>query len=380
MGYNAVSRKRILQLLHSLNTGGAEILADRFGRNFADQYDIIFACLDDVGEIGERLLEDGFQVVELRRGTGIDFGCMRRLKQLVRDESIDLIHAHQYTPFFYAMASQMVGNRKPILFTEHGRFLPDHPSTKRITFNRLMLRAKDRLVAVGKDVKRALIENEGLPANRIDVIYNGVPTGRFEKEISEEARQGIRSSLGIPPDAAVVVQVARLDYLKDHVTAVRAIAQATQQANMHLIIVGDGPEREKIEQEINDYEIGDRVHMIGLRKDIPEILAASDILLLTSISEGIPLTLIEGMAAGLPIVSTDVGGVSEVVTNQVHALLSPSQDAAQIASHLVQLTHDCKLRHQLGSAGRKVARERFSESVMQHHYETLVSCMLNQTP
>ena len=369
-------RKRILQLLHGLNTGGAEILADRLGRRLSDIYDVSFACLDNVGEIGEQLIASGYRVEQLQRGAGIDFGCVRRLASVVRDQRIDLIHAHQYTPFFYAMASRMLRAGQPILFTEHGRFLPDYPRRKRMLFNRTMLRRKDRLVAVGNDVKRALVENEGLPTERIDVIYNGIPVAAFDPDRFPDASCQLRQEIGLPPDAVVAVQVARLDYLKDHCTAIRAIAKAAESSDIHLVVVGEGPERQKMEQEIRELKICEHVHLLGLRQDVPKVLAGADILLLTSISEGIPLTLIEGMAARLPIVSTDVGGVSEIVGDQVHGFLCPAKDSDALAERLVRLGNDPTLREQMGLAGCKEACGRFSEKMMHDQYERTIASMV----
>ncbi len=371
-------QKKILQLLHGLSTGGAEVLADRFGRRLADSYDVEFACLDNIGEIGERLQASGFPVTHLHRGSGIDFGCIRRLAKLIRTESVDLIHAHQYTPFFYSLATRWLRSSCPILFTEHGRFLPDYPRRKRMLFNRLMLGRTDCVVAVGNDVKRALVENEGLPCDRIEVIYNGIPVETFNPEGHLGARQRLREDLGLPADAMVAVQVARLDYLKDHLSAIRAIAKTTAAANIHLIVVGDGPEQAKIVQEINACEIADRVHLLGLRDDVAELLAAADILLLTSISEGIPLTLIEGMSAGLPIVSTNVGGVPEIVTDGVHGLLCAAGDSAALAAHMIRLAADPELRQRMGNAGRCEARERFSEDLMHAKYQQVIASMLGE--
>lgn len=377
-----MSRKRILQLLHSLHTGGAEVLADRIGRHLSHRYDVLFACLDDVGEIGERLQVDGFHVEHIKRGSGIDFSCVRRLAGLVRRERVDLIHAHQYTPFFYSLAARQLVPRGwlgslPIVFTEHGRFLPDYPRRKRMWFNRLMLGRGDRLFAVGHDVKRALVENEGLPAGRIDVIYNGIPVEAYRRELFPDARAWLNAQFGLPADAFVVVQVARLDYLKDHTTAIRATARAAQSTNIHLLLVGDGPERETIECEIREHGVDERVHVCGLRRDVPRILAGADALLLTSISEGIPLTLIEGMAAGLPIVSTNVGGIQEIVQDHVQGLLCDARDYDGLASRLVQLACGPDLRRQLGLAGLAAAEQRFSEATMLKRYDQAVDKLLN---
>lgn len=363
---------KICQLLHAMTTGGAEVLADRIGRTFADRHEVVFACLDGLGELGEKLREDGFRVEVLGRGEGIDVGCMRRLSRYIRDQNVDLIHAHQYTPFFYAAAARMFGASRPIVFTEHGRFFPDLPSRKRAIFNRLMLRRRDRIVAVGEQVRQALIRNESLPPERIDVIYNGIDLNRYSCSTPETRESRLRDELGIGADDVVVVQVARLDSIKDHLTAVRAIGQGIAKCeNLHLLIVGDGPERPRIEAEITRLDAGTRVHMLGLRRDVQQILPQCDLLLLTSLSEGIPLTLIEGMACGLPCVSTDVGGVREVVRQDETGLLCEAGDASAVAGALLQLAGDAGLRRSMGQAGRKLVESRFSEEQMFDQYEKL---------
>jgi len=135
--------------------------------------------------------------------------------------------------------------------------------------------------------------------------------------------------------------------------------------------VGDGPERPRIEAEIARLHLGTRVHMLGLRRDVQQILPKCDLLLLTSLSEGIPLTLIEGMACGLPCVSTDVGGVREVVRQDETGLLCEAGDASAVAGALLQLAGDAGLRRSMGQAGRKLVESRFSEEQMFDQYEKL---------
>lgn len=367
-------RKKILQLVHSLNTGGAEILADRFGRHFSKNHDVIFACLDDLGSIGKSLISDGFKVIQLNRGRGIDRQCISRLRKLIRRESIDIIHAHQYTPFFYALASRFMLDGTSVLFTEHGRFLPDKPSLKRMVANRILLRSRDQIIAVGNNVKCALVDNEGLPKHRIDVIYNGIPIEKFRVDKSSQ-KSKLRQQLNLSPETTLITQVARLDYLKDHTTAIESVAYASRNCSIHLLIVGEGPELDTIQTAIEKHSVQDRVHLLGLRKDIPNILAETDILLLTSISEGIPLTLIEGMATGLPIVSTDVGGVSEVIEHDQNGLLAPAKDSKTIAKHLIALSSDSEKRQRLAELGRKRVVTEFSESNMLRQYDQIISQM-----
>ena len=132
-----------------------------------------------MGTLGEELRNEGFTVKVLGRRGGVDLACVRRLAAFVRCQRAVVVHAHQYTPFFYARAPGWVGRRPPVAFTEHGRFHPDLPNPKRMIFNRLFLRRQDRVVAVGQAVKQALVMNEAICPRRIEVIYNGVSLDDF---------------------------------------------------------------------------------------------------------------------------------------------------------------------------------------------------------
>jgi len=374
---SATSMPTVLQVLHSLNVGGAEVLAARLARNLGERFHFVFACLDELGTLGQELRRDGFVVEVLGRRPGFDLACVRKLAHLARRHHADLIHAHQYTPFFYSRAPGSLLRRPPVLFNEHGRFHPDLPNRKRMIFNRLFLRRTDRVVAVGGAVKQALVANEGIPASRIDVIYNGVRLTDFSREISQ--RRQVREELGIHESDLVAIQVARLDYLKDHCTAVRTAERVVGQLpSFKLLLVGEGPERPKIEAEIARRGMQQQVRLLGQRSDVQRLLAAADLFLLTSISEGIPVTFIEAMGAALPIVSTDVGGVGEVVESEVTGLLAAAGDDAGLAAAALRLAGDESLRKSFGRRGRARAAEMFSEDEMHERYAALYCQMIRR--
>ncbi len=369
------SRPKIGQLLHTLRVGGAEVLAARTARQLRDHYAFAFFCLDELGTLGKRLREEGFAVHVLARKPGLDWRCMHRLAGLLREERVDVLHAHQYTPFFYGISARLLCRRPPVLLTEHGRHYPDYPRRKRMLANRLLLERRDRVVAVGGAVREALIRNEGFAGPRVRVIYNGVDLSPFLHP--PEDRQGLRRSLELPPDDFLIIQVARLDYLKDHATAVRTLHRVLgSHPQVRLLLVGEGPERAAIEQLVRQRGLEQRVQFLGLRHDVPRLLQASDAFLLTSISEGIPLTVIEAMAAALPVVATQVGGVGEVVEADRTGLLAPSGDDDALARHLARLIEDCDLCRMLGARGRERAQALFSEARMMDGYRRLYGEML----
>jgi len=366
----------ICQVLHTLDVGGAEVLATQHARRLAVSYRFVFACLDSLGTLGEELLGEGFPVEVLGRVAGVDLGCSHRLARFLRRERVDLVHAHQYTPFFYAATARFLYRRPPVLFTEHGRSFPDYPRPKRIAVNRLLLQRRDRVVGVGEAVRQALIANEGIPPGRVSVIYNGVDLPACSSIAPD--RQKVRRELGVSDSDLVIIQVARLDPLKDHATAIRVIEQVSRRRpDAALVLVGDGPEGEMIRDLIGQKRLESHVRMLGLRKDVPRLLPAADVALLTSVSEGIPLFLIEAMAAGIPVVSTRVGGVGEIIRDGVTGLLAPAGDDAALADCILRLADDPATGEQIRRQGQERVAAQFCESRMLECYDRLYADMLN---
>ncbi|MEZ6060836.1 MAG: glycosyltransferase [Planctomycetaceae bacterium] len=373
---DADTRPTVCHVIHALGVGGAEVLVDQMVRRLSGDYRCVVAVLDAVGQIGAQLRADGFVVEHLRRQSGIDVRCAARLNAFVKREGVDLLHAHQCTPFFQAMLSRGATGTTPVLLTEHGRHFPDNPSRKSRLVNRLLLRRCDRLFGCGKSVQQALIDNEGLPAGRVGVIYNGVDLEALAAA-SSDARPRIRREFGFRDDDFVAVQVARLHELKDHRTALEAINIAKRSVpTIRLLLVGAGDERSAIEGRIFDLGLANHVKLAGSRNDVRDLLAASDAFLMSSISEGIPLTIIEAMAAGLPVVSTAVGGIPEMIADELSGFLAGPGDAPGLARGLVRLAEDPQLRKRLIENGRHRAHEQFSLTSMLDNYRRVYQEML----
>jgi glycosyltransferase involved in cell wall biosynthesis len=365
----------ICHLIHGLRIGGAEMLVARLARCLRRDFSFRFICLDELGSLGEELRSEGFPVEVMDRRPGIDWRLPFRLARLLARNRVDLIHAHQYSPFFYALTARLLYWHPPILFTEHGRWIPDYPRRKRIIANRLLLQRRDRVVGVGEYIRQALIINEGILARRVEVLFNGVDLTPYRQPAPD--RMATRRDIGLQEDDFVIILVARLVPIKNHLTAVRALhLVALREPNARLILVGEGPEERAIRAGIEEYGLEQRVRLLGLRTDVPRLLQAADVFLLTSINEGIPLTVIEAMAAGLPVVSTAVGGVAEVVLDGQTGLLAPAGNAEILSQHLLRLSADADLRTQLGQVGRARAFAHFSEDEMLAAYERLYREML----
>jgi L-malate glycosyltransferase len=372
-------RHTICHVLHTMRIGGAEVLAKEYAQHTHQDFDVVFACLDDLGELGEGLRQDGYTVEVIRRKSGFDLGCAKRLAKFLCQQQVSLVHAHQYAPFFYSALSRIGRHRIPILFMEHGRDFPDYSRPKRKLANKVLLRKSDQAVAVGECVRQALINNEGIPSSRIKVVYNGIDLSRYDAE--RRARESIRNELGIGRDAIVLIQVARLNRLKDHPTALQALARlVTTQPWVHLLVAGDGEGRADIERLIDELQLGSRVTLLGTRNDVPRLLQAADIFLLSSITEGVALTLIEAMATGLPCVATRVGGNAEVVIHGETGFLCDPSNPEALALRLNTLCTDHELRRHLGMAGHRRAIEGFDDRQMHAALDRIYREMLGITP
>ncbi len=342
---------------------GAESLVAATVDGLGARIEPAILCLDAVGELGERYRDRGVPVVCLGRRPGLDLRAARRIAGEVRRRRLEVLHAHQYGPYFYAALARLAGGRRArLVLTEHGRHHPDVVPARRRWANRLLLgRLADAVNACSEFSARALVEREGLGSGigkgRVEVIPNGVDLARFRPA---EDVAGARRALGLAPDAALVVCVARFHPVKDHETLLRAFTGVVgERPECALVLVGDGPERPRLEALAEGLGLGERVRFLGVRGDVREILRAADLFALTSLSEAAPLTLLEAMATGLPVVATAVGGVPEIVRDGVEGRLVPRGDPPAVATAILELLRDRGRAAEMGRAGRARVEARY---------------------
>lgn len=352
-------RIRVAFILHVMQVAGAEVLVFEIIQRLRSRIDPHVFCLDAIGPLGERLIAEGVPVVAFGRRPGLDWRLIPQMAREIRARRIEVIHAHQYTPFFYSsLAARLSRIRPRVIFTEHGRHFPDVVSPRRRFVNRLLFdRLADEVTAVCDFSAGALADNDGFSKARIRVIPNGITLDRYGPV---DDRAGLRGRLGLAPDRRYVTIVARFHPVKDHATLLRAfqvVARAT--TDVDLLLVGDGPLRGALEQQAHELGIGSRVHMVGVQSNVPDWLRASDIFTLCSVSEAASITLLEAMACGLPCVVTAVGGNPELVRDGQDGLLVPRGDAEGLAGALLRLLAQPDTRAKMGRSGRQRVQDEF---------------------
>ena len=362
---------RVGFVLHIMQVAGAEVLVDETIRRLGSNISPVVFCLDKVGVLGERLQAEGVPVSAYGRKPGLDFSVSRRMAADIRAHRIQVIHAHQYTPFFYsAIAGRVSGTRPHLIFTEHGRHYPDVVSASRRWINRLVLdRLADDVNAVCEFSARSLAEKDGFRADRIHVIPNGIDAPKYA---SVTDRPALKARLGLDPERRYVTCVARFHPVKDHRTLIAAFARVAGQVDdVDLVLAGDGELRLAIEAQVRELGLGERVRLLGVRRDVADLLRASDVFALTSVSEAASITLLEAMGAGLPVVVTAVGGNPELVRNGTDGLLTPRGDAGAAADALRRILSDGAFAQALGDSGRVRVRDTFSLDRTVAEYHTL---------
>jgi glycosyltransferase involved in cell wall biosynthesis len=360
---------RVAFVLHSMGVAGAETLVAETIRRLGDRIEPIVFCLDAVGALGEQFRNGGVEVLCFARRPGRDFRVAHHMARAARARRIELLHAHQYTPFFYAALSRLLLRNAPkLIFTEHGRHYPDVVSFTRRAANRLVLaRLAHDVNAVCGFSARALQTVDGFSVHPVHVIENGVDLDRYGGGLDKAEAKG---RLGLAPTRRYVGNIARFHPVKDHATLLRAFARVVDaRDDVDLLLVGDGELRRALEQQTRSLGIVGRVRFMGIRPDVPDILRALDIFALTSCSEAASITLLEAMASALPVVVTDVGGNPEMVRHTVEGLLVARGDADGIAAAILHLRANPGTAKALGDAGAARVRAQYRlETTIERYY------------
>lgn len=350
---------RVGFVVHKMQVAGAEVLVRETINRLGTAIDPTIFCLDAIGPIGEELQNLGVRVICLERKPGRDFSVAWRLAAKASEHRIQVLHAHQYTPFFYAALSKArLLNRVRLILTEHGRHFPDRVSPVRRATNRLFLqRFADAINACSEFSAEALSRVDGFSGHRVEVVANGIDLGRYS--VGKDLRP-LRQGLGLAVDRQYILCVARFHPVKDHWTLIRSFAEVCKsRSNVDLLLAGDGPLRDDIQSLSQRLGIADRIRFLGIRTDVPDLMSAADVFALTSESEAASLTVIEAMAAAKPIVVTNVGGNPELIRDGIDGLLFPRGDVTAGARALLRVLNDSTFASTLGDSARQRAIQNF---------------------
>jgi glycosyltransferase involved in cell wall biosynthesis len=363
-----MNKKKILHVTYDMRIGGTEMVIKNIieGADAAKFKMSIFCIEQPIGPWGQELEANGITIHSKNRKEGFDFSMIANIRKVLTSEKIDVIHCHQYTPWVYGVIAAIGLNTK-VIFTEHGRFYPDSSSWKRRIVNPILSFFTDSITAISKATKQALVDYEFLPANKIDVIYNGI---KALTVTSEEERQALRNEFLITNDDIVLGTVARLDPIKNHAMMLDAFNSVLKNhPNAKLIIVGDGELNTALKEQCNKLDISDKVIFTGYITNPSNYIQLFDIFLLSSLSEGTSMTLLEAMSVGKPCVVTDAGGNSEIILNGCNGIVTKNKICKDFSLAIEELMLNEEKRLLMAKEGCRRYQRLFSSIKMNSEYE-----------
>ena len=346
----------LLQIIGGSIVGGMETYVLRLLQRLPrDRFRLTCLCIAE-SDITESLRKIGCNVHITPFTDDPDWHAIQLGVSLIRAESIDVIHAHLSNAHSLAgLLSKLT--ETPALATVHGRYL----TLRDVEVHKI---AQTHISVVAKTAYFQAL-SLGVPASKLKFIANGVDTKVFHPAARTNY---LHSLLGLPPQTPLIGFVGRLAPEKGPDVFVHIASLVHKQLETcHFVLVGEGPMRKKLEDDINNLGLSDCVHLAGLQSDMPKIYASLDLTVSTSYSEAMPLAIIEAMASGLAVVSTNVGGIVDIVEAGRTGLLNKVGDLKGMATGIVTLMSDASARIEMGKAARKRVKEKFelSESVNQ---------------
>ena len=341
----------VLHTESSLGWGGQEgrLLREALGLRERG-WRVIIACQPRSGILREAG-RAGFQCFPLKMGGSVDPGAVRRLRKLFREQRVDLVVTHSSIDSWLSGWAASLTRPRPLVVRV--RHLAGGIHT-RLVYTHLC----DAIVAISRDIKRHMVQNKGIRADKIEVIYSGLELERFCLPVRPAH---LRGQWGVGPGDKLVGIVAVMRNKKGHRFLIRAAPRIlSRHPQTKFVFVGSGPKEAEIREQISAGGLQEHFILTGSRRDIPEILNSLDIFVLPAQLEALGQAIIEAMAAGLPVVASRVGGIPELVQDGVTGLLVPAEDVRALAGAVNSLLDDPRLARRMGAQGRRFVQAEFS--------------------
>lgn len=362
----------MLLVVNALKPGGAETQLSHLAKGLAESgHEVTLCCMDGAFVDVEPLLDAGVEIVSLDAGTRHQrLAALPRLVRLARRSEI--VHCTIWDASLWGRIAAILA-RRPVVVAEHATDRSIHTSTRGASradwiaaHNRLLDRFTYATVACATG-QREVLTSEGVAAAKIVYIPNGLPLARVERVAAESPG---RAALGLPADAPVIMQVGVFRLEKNQLGALEAVAALREEGvEAHLAFAGNGPLLAAVEERARELGGEGWAHFLGYRDDVPAVLACADLMIQPSAADAMPMTVLEAMALGVPVVATDVGDVRAMLADRA-GLCVPAGDPAALARACGELLGDAERRRRMGEAGREIAA-RFDSSAMVGSYERL---------
>lgn len=347
----------VVELASSLAASGDSVTIGVFSNRHAGG---VSSC-----ELAVQARARGLKTEVFECGGRVDLRTVAAIRRYCRENGVEVIHSHGYKSNIYSyLANRSLKIR--IVTTCHNWINTSSKMSLYTRLDKFFLKRFDSVVAVSDAVKNELL-TAGIEPRNILVIGNGINLEKFREPYANKEK--VRAALGIPPDAFVAGTVGRLSPEKGHNILLQAASEVlSKKENCYFLFVGDGTQKQNLEEQAMQLGISDRVIFTGKRSDIPEVLSAMDVFVLSSLTEGQPMALLEAMAAGVPAVCTSVGDVPKILRRGQAGLIVPPSDSNALAEAILKVLNDPALASGLSASALRTVKEEFSSGRMAAEY------------
>jgi glycosyltransferase involved in cell wall biosynthesis len=368
-----MDRIRILRVITWLPVGGIERkIVEVLPRLDRSRFEVSLVCLREMGPLAEELAAHDIPVSLIKFRQRWDFGATRRLTALMKKRDIDVVHSHMYRSNVPATVAAHRAGVKAVWAQVHN--VDTWETRRQLAMDRFACRWRTGMIAVSREVRHEVMSKLNLPEEKVRLIYNGVDTARFG---TGDGRAELRSEWKVEDNDLVFLMAARLVEQKrpqDFLEMARHLMNLERgtrgRPRSFFCIAGDGQKLAELKALAATLPIPDRVIFLGQRDDVPRVMNASDVFIMTSTKEGFSNALVEALASGLAIVATNVGGNAEAVRDGKDGVIIPASRLEALHRAADSLVAQPALRDSLRTAARERARE-FSLNVMVRHVEAL---------
>jgi len=357
---------KILHLRSSIGLYGAERVILSLCKSCSSDVQPVICCLNNLHNPHLELLDeaekDGIETIKLDYKGKIDLKAVKRLRKILISNKIDIVHSHEYKSDIISYLATLGLNIGRIV-TAHSWHSTSSQLKIYEALDRWVIRKMDKVISVSNEINDKLI-SIGINKKKLKAIINGI-------SIESETVKDLRSEFGLK-DEPVLGIIARLSEEKGHDYLLRSVRQIAQvYPKVKLLIVGDGPLRQELEQKADSLGVNDNVIFTGFRSDIDRIYSTVDIVVSSSLSEGTPINLMEAMVQKKAIVATDVGNVRSLIKNFDTGIITRTRDQISIANAIINLLGNKNQQQKLGNNAYNLIKKEFSAEVMAGKYETV---------
>ncbi|MCB9059518.1 MAG: glycosyltransferase family 4 protein [Calditrichae bacterium] len=358
----------LMQITHDMAHGGLQNVILNICRCIdRDKFNISVLCLRNLGAFVPELEKMGVKVILLPQKEKTDYFSFHGVHKIIKKEKPDILHTHNTQPFIDGIIGSFFTSVKTIVHTDHNRMFPDK---RRYMFAEWVVsHFATKVIGVSDYTSDNLNKYLKISRKKISTIVNGIEPEIFEKEIDKTKKL---EELGIKNEGPVIGTIGRLVVEKGYHTLIDAMKMVvTQFPKAKLIFVGEGYLKNKLMRQVEEFKLSKNVIFLGSRNDAPELYHVFDLFAMSSISEGLPMVLLEAMAASCPIVSTDVGGIKSIVKNGLNGILVKPNNPEFLSEAIIKILKDSDLKEKYITESKKILNLRFTASVMTNNYEKL---------